>query len=86
MYGDCRTAGSVLVRIRPSRQVAVGPVIFVGPVSAAAVVLLIGRRAVFFVGAGLYVAAVVFRHLRRGEISPVSSSVVMHPGAEQVPD
>lgn len=64
MYGACSTAGSVLVRIWSSRQVAVGPVVFVGPVGGAAVVLLIGRRAVVFVGAGLYVAAVVFRHLR----------------------
>lgn len=64
MDDGCSAAGSVLVRIGPSRQVAVGPVISVGPVGGAAVVLLTGRRTVVFVGAGLYVAAVVFRHLR----------------------
>lgn len=60
----CSVAGSVLVRIWPSRQVAVGPVIFVGPVGGAGVVLLTRRRTVVFVRAGFYVAAVVFRHLR----------------------
>lgn len=63
MYDACSTAGSVLVRICPSCQVAVGSMIFIGPVGGAAVVLLIGRRAIFFIGAGLYVTAVVFRHL-----------------------
>lgn len=47
------------------RQVAVGAVILVGPVGGAAVVLGIGRGAVVLVRAGLNVAAVVFRHLRK---------------------
>lgn len=63
MYDVCSTAGSVLIRIWASCQVAVGPLIFIGPIGGAAVVFLSGRGAVFFVGAELYVTAVVFRHL-----------------------
>lgn len=59
------SAQLVFVRVRGSCQVAVGPVVFVGPVgAAAAVVLLGGRGALLLVRAGLDVAAVVFRHLR----------------------
>lgn len=42
--------------------------IFIGPVGGAAVVLLIGWRTIFFVGARLYVTAVVFRHLHSVKI------------------
>ena len=70
------SASSVFVGVRRACQVAVGPVIFVGPVggggggaaavvAAAAVVLLIGRGALVLVRAGLDVAAVVFRHLQK---------------------
>lgn len=58
-------ASSVFVGIWGSCQVAVGPVVFVGPVGGAAVVLLIRWGAVVLIGAGLYVAAVVFRHLQK---------------------
>lgn len=56
---------SVLVGIRGSYQVAVGAMTFVCPIGGAGVVLLIWRWAVILIGAGLYVAAVVFRHLRK---------------------
>ena len=58
---------SVFVGIRGPRQVAVGPVTFVGAVGGAAVVLLTGGGAVVLVRAGLDVAAVVFRHLQKRE-------------------
>lgn len=83
MYDACSTAGSVLVRIWPSCQVAVGPVIFIGPIGGTAVVLLIGWRAIFFVRAGLYVTAVVFRHLHGVNIC--LSLLAMFTGATQVP-
>lgn len=53
----------MFVGVRGSRQVAVGPMISVCPVGGAAVVLLTGWGAVVLIGAGLDVAAVVFRHL-----------------------
>lgn len=85
MYDAYSTAGSVLFRIWPSRQVAIGPVSFVGPVGSAAVMLLIGRRTVFFVGAGLYVAAVIFRHLWGVNIHPCHHPCSCTLDATQVP-
>lgn len=54
----------MFVGVRHSRQVAIGPVIFIGPIGGAAVVLLKGRGAVVLIRAGLDVAAVVLRHLQ----------------------
>ena len=52
--------------------VAVGLVCFVvGAIGGAAVGLLIGHRTVLLVGAGLHVAAVVFRHLRDKQGGPI---------------
>lgn len=55
----------MFIRIRSSCQVSIGAtVIFVGAVGGAVVMLLIGRGDVVLIGAGLDVAAVVFRHLQ----------------------
>lgn len=61
VVGEGRGWSVVILR---ARCVAVGLVRFVvGSVGGAAVGLLIGRRTVILVRAGLHVAAVVFRHM-----------------------